>query len=93
MEITYIITYHSLVVRDDIPKIDTKHKNSVQRAIGERLATKPDQYGKPLRYPIKGYWKLRVGDYRIVFKIKKENVIIVAIRHRSVVNGEVQKRI
>ncbi|WHZ29084.1 MAG: hypothetical protein OJF51_003884 [Nitrospira sp.] len=32
------------------------------------------QYGTPLRKTLRGYWKLRVGDYRVVYKIEGDEV-------------------
>jgi len=45
--------------------------------------THPEVYGRPLRHTLRGYWKLRVGDYRVVFKIKGAEVHILAIVHRK----------
>lgn len=55
------------------------------KAIKERLEVDPVSYGKPLRYSLKGHRRLRVGDYRIVYRIddKKKTVLIVAIDHRK----------
>ena len=68
------IEYHHLVVSVDIPKLSTEWKEKIQRAIEQRLSIHPDLYGKPLRRSLKGYWKLRVGDYRVIFKIDKNAV-------------------
>ena len=87
------ILYHHLVIRDDIPKLSSEWKDKVKRAIEERLKTHPDLYGKPLRRSLKGYRKLRVGDYRIVFRIEKNIVKILIIQHRSTVYAEIGKRI
>lgn len=45
----------------------------------------PIGFGKPLRYSLKGHRRLRVSDYRIVYRIEPEikTVIIVAIKHRK----------
>ena len=43
----------------------------------------PVKYGEPLRRTLKGYRKLRIGDYRIVFKIEKEYLLILGICHRK----------
>lgn len=86
------IVYHHLVVSRDIPGLSKEWKEKVRRSIEERLATRPDLYGRPLRRSLKGYRKLRVGDYRIIFKIEKNTVKILAIRHRSVVYEETDKR-
>lgn len=87
------IVYHHLVVDDDIPKLSNEWKGKIKRAIEERLASHPDLYGKPLRRSLKGYRKLRVGDYRVIFKIERNTVKILVIQHRSVVYEQVNKRI
>ena len=86
------VVYHRLVARDDIPKLSKEWKIKIRRAIEERLMTRPDFYGKPLRRSLKGYRKLRIGDYCVVFRIQGKKVFVVAIVHRSVVYNEVQKR-
>jgi mRNA interferase RelE/StbE len=62
-------------------------------AIETRLMTAPHQYGEPLRKTLKGYWKLRVGDYRIVFKIVDHEIYILVIIHRKKVYEKIGKRI
>ncbi|MDP2664459.1 MAG: type II toxin-antitoxin system RelE/ParE family toxin [bacterium] len=86
------VVYHHLVVRDDIPKLPKEWRKKIRSAIEERLTTHPDLYGKPLRRALKGYRKLRVGDYRVIFRIEKNTVKILIIQHRSVVYTEVKKR-
>lgn len=36
-----------------------------------------------LRYDMKGIYKLRIGDYRILYTVSKEIVTIIMIGHRS----------
>lgn len=86
------VVYHRLVVQDDIPKLSSEWKKKVRRAIEKRLTTHPDLYGKPLRRSLKGYRKLRVGDWRVIFKIEKDTVIILVIQHRSMVYERIEKR-
>jgi len=40
----------------------------------------PRRYGKPLKGKLKGYWRYRVGDYRIICDIKDKELIVLAIR-------------
>lgn len=87
------VVYHHLVVRDDIPKLSHAWKEKVRRAIEERLTTRPDLYGKPLRRSLKGYRKLRVGDYRVIFRIEKSTVKVLIIQHRSVVYTQAKKQV
>ncbi len=86
------VVYHHLVVKVDIPKLSALWRKKIQSAIEDKLVTNPDLYGKPLRRSLAGYRKLRVGDYRVIFKIEKTTVKILLIEHRSVVYTEVDKR-
>jgi mRNA interferase RelE/StbE len=47
----------------------------------------------PLRGSLKGYWKLRVDDYRAVFKIAASEVWILTILHRKAVHEEALARV
>lgn len=85
MGITFVISYEISVTEEDIPRIAPVWQNKIKMAIENKLTTHPDIYGKPLRRSLSGYRKLRVGDYRIIFRIEKQLVKIFAIAHRSVV--------
>ena len=87
------IIYHPLVGRDDIPKLSLEWKTKIQKAIEERLTTHPEIYGRPLRRSLKGYRKLRVGDYRVIFLLEKNTIKILVIQHRSIVYDRINKRI
>lgn len=88
----YKIVYHSKVVSNDIPRLSSEWREKIRFVIEQRLTTYPDLYGKPLRRSLKGYRKLRAGDYRVIFKIEKSTVKILIIQHRSFVYEEVEKR-
>ena len=93
MEIKYSIHFHPTVIREDIPKLDSVWKENIQKSIRAKLITHPELYGLPLRQSLKGLRKLRVGDYRVIYKIKEKKVLIVIIEHRSVVYKIMGKRI
>ena len=86
------LLYHD-EVKTDKAKLDEKMKERVKTAVETRLTTAPHQYGEPLRKNLKGYWKLRVGDYRVVFKIEKKEVWIFGIIHGKEVYKEISKRL
>ena len=88
----YKLIYHPDVKKIDLPKIDKKNKATIKKAIEERLAVQPEAYGKPLQRTLKGYWKLRVGDFRGVFKIIGDEILILAIMHRKNIYSQVKKR-
>lgn len=79
----YALVYHPLVASDDIPAIPRNLQRRLARAIEARLTTAPKRYGEPLRGPFHGYWKLRVGDYRVVYRIVRQEVWILTILHRK----------
>jgi len=88
----YKLKYHPNVKKSDLPKIDAKNRNWIRRAIEERLSKDPEIYGKPLQRTLKGYWKLRVGDYRVVFKVACDDILIFGIIHRKEVYKLIKKR-
>lgn len=80
---TYRALYHPLVQKEDLPHLDQKTKERIKKAIETRLLQDPLRYGKPLRYSLKSLRSLRVGDYRIIYKIETNAVIILKIGHRK----------
>jgi len=78
----YPIIYGKKVVNGDIPKIPPNIKPIIIRAINERLAVAPLDYGKQLRYSLKDQRCLRVGDWRIAYKFEEGSVKITRIQNR-----------
>jgi mRNA interferase RelE/StbE len=91
--VAFTVKYHPAVKEIDLPLINMKMRERIRRAIESRLMTAPHDYGLPLRKNLGGYWKLRVGDYRVVFKVEGEIVYVLAIRHRKSIYEDVQDRI
>lgn len=87
------LIYHPDVKSIDIPLLDAKLRTRIKNAIENRLMTAPHLYGEPLRKTLRGYWKLRIGDYRVVFKIVDEEVWVLGIIHRKRVYKEIEKRL
>lgn len=93
MGLVYSVTFHPAVLKEDIPRLDALWRKKIRASIHVKLTIAPELYGAPLRQTLKGFRKLRVGDYRVVYKIEKKNVRILIISHRSVVYKEIVKRI
>jgi mRNA interferase RelE/StbE len=53
------------------------------------LAADPYRVGKPLRFELEGYWSARRGQYRVIYSIHDEQVLVrvVRISHRADVYG------
>ncbi|MFP5385742.1 MAG: type II toxin-antitoxin system RelE family toxin [Bacteriovoracia bacterium] len=76
--------------KDEISSLDGSKKKIIKRAIEDKLMTDPLKFGVPLRRNLSGLFKLRVGDFRIIYQINNSEVVvlIVAVGHRR----EVYKR-
>jgi mRNA interferase RelE/StbE len=82
--LTYRLEYLESVVREDIPKLSKDVRLRIRRAIEEKLTTHPIEFGKPLRYSLKGARRLRVQDWRVIYTIEPPDVVLVVkIGHRK----------
>lgn len=90
---SFEVLYHKKVIEDDISRLSTSTKKQIKTAIERKLMQDPERFGAPLRRGLFGYRKLRVGDYRVVFRIQDKKVKIFAIIKRSEVYSKVIKRI
>lgn len=79
----YQLIYYPDVFKIDIPKLPSNIKDRIRIAIEERLSKYPVDVGVPLRHSLKGHWKFRVGDYRIIYRISAEKIIILIIGHQK----------
>ena len=80
----YRVEYLESVVREDIPRLSKDAKNRIRRAIENKLAAYPVEFGKPLRYSFKGARRLRVENWRVIYTIEPPDlVVIVKIGHRK----------
>ncbi|MFA5162344.1 MAG: type II toxin-antitoxin system RelE/ParE family toxin [Elusimicrobiales bacterium] len=52
-------------------------KERVNRVIEERLEKEPFLYGEPLRYGFIGFWKIRTGKLRIIYKPEDTGRIVI----------------
>lgn len=89
----FTISYHNEAVKNDIPALPAAMKVRIKSAIETKLAMYPEQYALPLRRTLKGYWKLRVGDYRIIFEFDRSTIIVLGIGHRKDIYDRMKDRI
>jgi mRNA interferase RelE/StbE len=49
------------------------------------LAADPYQVGKPLRFELEGYWSARRGQYRVIYSVHDDEILVrvVRISHRA----------
>jgi mRNA interferase RelE/StbE len=45
----------------------------------ENLISAPGKTGKPLRHSLVGLWRYRIGNFRVIVKIKNDILVILII--------------
>ena len=90
---TYELIYHPDVKAIDLPKIDRKKREMIRRAIENRLLAHPESHGEKLQRTLRDYWKLRVGRYRIVYRMVGNKIRILGIIDRKDVYKQIEKRL
>lgn len=76
---TYLLRYHPLTWKEDFKHIDQPQQQRLIRTIEKKLTTRPDQYGHPLTGLLQGYWKLKVGEYRVVYRIERQEIVVCVL--------------
>jgi len=78
--LTYSITYKRSVEKD-ISKLGKPEAKRILDKIEKELSARADNYPL-LKGEFAGLRKFRVGDYRIIFAILEQKVLILRIGHR-----------
>lgn len=87
----YEVLFHHEFPKD-LKGVPANVRERILKAIQERLTHAPEQYAERLRQSLHGYWKLRVGDYRVVFEITGRTVRIYGAMDRREVYSAIGKR-
>ena len=68
--------------RKELRKLDSQAQGRILKWLRQNLATDEDprRMGKSLKGRMKGLWRYRVGDYRIISQIQDENILILVVR-------------
>jgi len=85
------ITYHPKI-KDDLERVGKTEFLRIRETIEKKLMTRPQLYGARLRGELREYWKLRVGNYRVVYKIGNKKVFVLMIGHRKEIYKMVEGR-
>lgn len=80
----YTVVLDARIFEEDFRSIDRPQQQRLIRTIRKKLTTHPDEYGKPLTANLKGFWKLKVGEFRVVYQIieARVEVYVVSIGYR-----------
>lgn len=65
----------------DLRKLGAVAERAILRYLRQRIATTndPRRFGRPLTGDLKGLWRYRVGDYRIVAAIEDDRFVVLAV--------------
>ena len=74
------IKIHPLVLQEDLKSIDPSQQKSILKTIQKKLSLDPEAYGKPLSGEFSGYWRLRAGDYRVVYRIINDQIMVLVVK-------------
>jgi len=79
--LAFKITYKKSVYRD-LKKISKSEAKRIVEQLEKELSKKADKF-PVLKGEFAGLRKYRVGDYRVVYVIIENDVVILRIRHRK----------
>jgi addiction module RelE/StbE family toxin len=66
----------------DVRKVrDSLLKEKLEKQI-RKIAEDPN-FGKPLRYGLKGEWTIRVAPYRLIYAVQGERLVLLRFEHRK----------
>jgi mRNA-degrading endonuclease RelE of RelBE toxin-antitoxin system len=74
----YRLLFHPDVL-DDIAPLSLKARDLILASMEERLSGEPMKYGKRLSRGLKGFWKLRVSAYRIIYRVEGDEVWVLKV--------------
>ncbi|MEW6685176.1 MAG: type II toxin-antitoxin system RelE/ParE family toxin [Candidatus Edwardsbacteria bacterium] len=78
------MAYHLVYTRRacrDIDNLDLTIKRRLKAAM-ERLSQATKEHSEVLRNPEIGSFRMRVGDYRVIFDIEGSDIVILRVGHR-----------
>jgi len=64
-----------------LKKLDKQVANQITRILEEKIAKSgdPRAFGKALTGDLKGFWRYRIGNYRVICELKDQELIILAL--------------
>lgn len=75
---------YTLSALKELKKLPKDVRRRIYNKIDESLLKNP-YAGEPLEGRLEGFFKFRVGDYRVIYELKKERIVILILRvaHRK----------
>jgi len=84
--VKYELVYTRRAERD-IRKLDSKIKDRIAKTL-LRYREEPLRFAEKLTDPVLGEYRYRIGDYRVVFDMEGNEIVVLRVGHRR----EIYKR-
>ncbi|MFC1615902.1 type II toxin-antitoxin system RelE/ParE family toxin [Patescibacteria group bacterium] len=68
------------MLKEDFKKISNTEKRKIVKTIKKKLSKNPQEFGKPLKGKLKGYFRLRINFYRVIYRIDKGKIRVLIIK-------------
>lgn len=65
----------------DIGRLDSKTKERIGKTL-LRFVEDPLKYAEKLSDPVLGTYRFRIGDYRVIFDIEGNDIVVLRVGHR-----------
>jgi len=75
---TWSLLYHP-GVEGDLESVGPSAARRIMRAIDSKLTEAPLQFGAPLSGNLANFRKLRIGDYRVVYQVRKREIMVFVL--------------
>jgi mRNA interferase RelE/StbE len=64
-----------------LKKLGKQPQKDILKYLKKRIETDedPQRYGDPLRRSLSGLWKYRVGDYRLICEVQREEIVVLVV--------------
>ena len=72
---------YTLRAERDIAGLDSKTKERIGKTL-LRYKEEPLRYAEKLSGSILGTYRFRIGDYRVVFDLERDEIVVLRVGHR-----------
>ena len=72
------VLYHPEVM-EDLEAVGPSAARRIMRSIDDKLTRAPLQFGSGLTGNLASFRKLRIGDYRVVYRVREKDVIVFVL--------------
>jgi mRNA interferase RelE/StbE len=82
--LTYEVVWNEKV-KGDLAPLNKDDIRRIIEAVKERLVQDPIGLGKPLKGEFKGFYRFRVGVYRVIYAVDhaERRLIVLHVKHRK----------